>query len=933
MKKIILPVISLFICSAFYIVSDTGQQAPREKQYLGAEDAMGADDDANARMHYEWSMLADPATGKIPAHIREREMAFAATLPNDRYAAASRTTAGLNWAPRGPWNVGGRTRALGIDVSNPNNIVAGSCSGGMWRSTDRGASWHPTLAADKYKSVSCLTQDTRPGHTNVWYYGTGEAYGASASENGAYYLGNGIYKSTDSGATWTVLAATTSSSLTTFDVWADAVWNIAADPSDMANDVVYAAALGAIYRTSNGGTAWSPVLGSLGSSQFTDVAVTPSGIVYATLSSDGASRGIYRSTDGVTFTNITPPGFGINYNRVKIGICPDDETQVYFLANTPNSGLPDTNFLGQIEWNSLWKYNYVSGTGAGAGGTWRDLSQNLPATGGMFDKFYCQGSYDLVVKVKPGDSNTVFIGGTNLYRSTSGFADAAHTTYIGGYEEGATLPVVGMYLNHHPDQHDIAFFPDNPNKMISANDGGIFYTNDNTVPGVLWTSLNNGYITTMFYSCAIDHASNNDIIIGGAQDNGSWFTNSADVTHPWVTPRGGDGSFCAIADHGSSYYFSIQNGKTMRAKVDNSGRIDSFARIDPAGGRGYQFINPFAIDPNNNNIMYMAAGKFLWRNNNLSGIPYAANWDSISTNWFRFPDSTLTGGNYSISSVAVCKVPANRVYIGTSFRNIYRIDSANTSTHIYKNITSSLFPFTSSGSVPVNANCIAVDPENGDHIMVVFSNYGVYSLFYSSDAGATWQKAAGNLETNKTTGAGDGPSLRWASIIPVSGGSVYLVGTSVGLFATTRINDTNTVWVQQGTNTIGASVVDMIDYRATDGLVVVATHSGGIYSSHITSVGNITGFEEVAANDKPSFTTYPNPFTSETTIQFDLPAACKASLCIYDAMGRMVRVVANEQMSAGGHKYLFATNGLPAGIYYCSLNAGGYAQSLKLQVN
>ncbi len=931
MRKVLLPIVAAFIVAAFYIVSGPGGRLTENEEHMGDLNSIGTEEDADARINYELMRLKNPATGKIPYHIRERELEFASNLPSDRYLVSAKTTA-LDWDPRGPWNVGGRTRALAIDVSNENNILAGTIAGGMWRSTDKGQTWHPTKSPNEYKSVSCIVQDTRPGHTNIWYYGAGEAIGASASDNGAYYFGDGIYKSVDSGKTWNKIAST-ASQLTSFDHWSDIVWNIAIDPSDMVNNKIYVAAYGAIYRSIDSGHTWTSVLGTLGTAQYSDVAVTRTGVVYATLSSDGPNGGIYRSADGISFTKITPSWFPAPMNRYKIGISPADENQVYFLGNTPGYGYPDTNYVGTIEWNSLWKYWYRSGNGAGdTGGKWQDRSLNLPSTGGPFDKFMTQGSYDMVIKVKPNDTNVVFVGGTNLYRSTSGFADKYHTTYIGGYKEHATLPVVDMYLNHHPDQHEVVFFPSNPNKMLSGNDGGIFYTNDNTAPSMLWTSLNNGYLTSLFYTCAIDHAATNDVIVGGAQDNGSWFTNSQNLTQPWVSPRGGDGSYCAIADNGTSYYFSIQLGRIMKAKLTPSGRVDSFARIDPIGGRGYQFINPFALDPNNNNIMYLAAGRLLWRNNDLSGIPFASNWDSISTNWFKIPDSISTGGG-NITAVAVSKKPANRVYIGTDSHRVLRIDSANVGIPRFRNITSSIFP--TSG----NVSCVAVDPVNADNIIVTYSNYGVYSLFYSHDGGTTFSKIAGNLEDNKTTGAGNGPSIRWASIIPVYDGSpsmngrVYLVGTSVGLFATTQLNDTNTVWVQQGTNTIGASVVDMIDYRTTDGLVVVATHSGGIFSSHITQTGSFTSVPSapVAANNF-TFTNYPNPFTGETTIQFNLPESSYVSLVIYDGMGRLVRTVANEQMPAGDHKYLFATNNLAPGIYYCNIKAGGRYETRKIEI-
>lgn len=582
-----------------------------------------------------------------------------------------------------------------------------------------------------------------------------------------------------------------------------------------------------------------------------------------------------------------------------------------------------------MEWNSLWKYKYISGNGSGAGGIWQDRSLNLPSTGGLFDKFQSQGSYDLVVKVKPNDTNTVFIGGTNLYRSTSGFADATHTTMIGGYQVGATLPVVNLYANHHPDQHELVFLSSDINKMISTNDGGIFKTNDNTATTVAWNSLNNGYVSTMFYTCAIDHATTSNILIGGAQDNGSWYTNTTTVTTPWVTPRGGDGSYCAIADNQAAYYFSIQNGKVMRAKLNAAGTVDSFARIDPIGGTGYLFINPYTLDPNNNNLMYLAAGSHLWRNNNLAGIPYAGNWDSISTNWVRFPDS-VTGG-LKITAIAVAKTPANRVYFGTSSKKVFRVDNANTGTPTPVEITST--SLTASFPNGGNVSCIAVDPGNADNVMVAFSNYGVYSLFYSNDGGTTWGKVAGNLEAN-ISGSGDGPSCRWVSIIPVSGGTAYLVGTSVGLYGTTLLDGINTVWTKQAIAQIGSSVVDMIDYRATDGLVAVATHSHGMFTAKITDVSGITGIKEIVANKSNiHFICYPNPFNQQAAIQFTLPVTSHVSVALYDALGRCIKTVTDAEMTSGEKKYVISANGLPAGIYFCTLKAGNYSETKRLVRN
>ncbi|MEW6468921.1 MAG: T9SS type A sorting domain-containing protein [Bacteroidota bacterium] len=903
-------------------------QSPLAGPRQGPGHVMGQEGGSQSRYEYELQRLADPETGKIPYQARLKELAFSATLPSDAMLASYRSTAPQSvWNVRGPWNVGGRTRAFGIDVANENILVAGSCSGGMWRSTDAGTTWTMTSSINaQHQSVSCLVQDKRPGETSTWYAGTGEAYGASASATGAYYLGTGIMKSTDNGQTWNFLSSTIGANPNNFDSNWDIVWNVATDNSDTTQDEVYAALYGGIYRSVNGGTNWTPVHFSA-NTYFTDVKVTPTGVVYATMSDDGGvKKGIWRSADGVTWTNITPTGFASAYNRIVIGICPTDESQVWFLGNTPGFGQPDTNFVGDVEWNSLWKYKYISGDGSGSGGMWWDKSAALPTTGGMFDKFNCQGSYDLMVEVHPSDTNKVFIGGTNLYRSDNGFADLSQTRFIGGYEQGASLPIVNMYANHHPDQHGIVFLPSNDSVMYSYNDGGIFRTDNCLDDTITYTSLNNGYLTTMFYTVAIDHAApGNNIIVAGAQDNGSWFTNNTNLTSPWVTPRGGDGSYCAIADNQSMYYLSIQNGKMMKADLDNNGNVLSYARIDPIGGKGYQFINPYVLDPNNNNIMYLAGGKRIWRNDNLAGIPLINNWDSISTNWTMYTD-TVPQTLVRISAVAISKTPANRLYYGTTNRRVFRVDNAHIGTPTPVDITSTLSTAQFPGG---NVSCVAVNPNNADEVIVTFSNYNAQSAFYSTTGGlptTSWSRVGGNLET------GFGPSVRWAAIIPVSDGTVYMLATSTGIYATDTLMGTSTVWVKQAANTIGNSVCDMIDYRTSDGLVVVATHAHGIYSTTITSVNDIVTVKDLQAV-VPDFqlVNYPNPFSDQTTIAFTVPDRARVKLSVLDELGQLVKVLVDESLQ-GEQSLVFNSGLLASGVYYVNLQVGELSQTRKMMI-
>ncbi len=892
-----------------------------------AAEAIGGDDDIEARTNWELARLADPATGKIPDHIRQLELAYAAGLPKLEFTsfAGARSASSISIDRRGPWNVGGRTRALAIDITNENIVFAGSASGGLWRSTDGGVTWSRISRLTDNESITSITQDKRSGHTNTWYYSTGEPY---IGYGGTFGLGNGIYKSTDGGLTWNFLPATSSNSPQSFDnVW-DLTYKVICDQSDTVNDVVYAACFGSIFKSTNGGATWASVRGSVSGNNFaffTDVDVTTTGVVYGTLTSESnLYKGIWRKSASTTWTNITPLVWtDSTFNRVVIGINPSNENEVYFLGETPNIGKATTNYKGDVEWNSLWKYTYISGNGTGAGGLWTDLSPNIPFDSSQLGNFNSQGGYDLIVKVHPDSSNIVFIGGTNLFRSTDGFTTTNNTTTIGGYAPGSTIPFYSVYPNHHPDQHNLTFLPSNHDIMFSSCDGGVNKTLNNRASTIVWNSLNEGYVTTQFYSVAMDHGSTpNNILIGGLQDNGCWFTNNTNYTTPWSMIGNSDGAFTAIDNGHANYYVSRQEGRMAKATVDVNGNVTAYRRIDPLGGSNYLFVNPFILDPNNNNIMYVASGNRVWRNDSLTSIPLNGQWDSISMGWFQMPDTVPYAGNV-VTALAASKTPANRLYIGTNKKIIYRVDNANTSTPVTTDISDTMFD--SGGYI----NCIAVDPNNADHIVVVLSNYKIYSLFYSSDGGVNWTKVAGNLEENSnTTGLGNGPSVLWASIIPVSTGTVYLAGTSVGLFGTNTLNGTSTVWTQLAPNEIGNMIVNMMDYRTSDGLVAIATYGAGIFSTTITDSipTNLAEVNPLSFN----ISTYPNPSSEKVTIQFYSTERQNISLNVYDANGNLVESIINEEMKQGHQEYILERKNRAAGIYFIQLKASGKSYTKKI---
>jgi len=488
--------------------------------------SIGKEDDPRARFLQEFMMLRDPATNEIPANIFKLEREFAKNLPKRENLifnknSGSNETAALTWTARGPNNVGGRTRALGIDkrTGTPPNvtILAGGVSGGIWRSTDDGSTWSSVTSASQLHSVTCIVQDNRSGKEDIWYAGTGEAVGNSASGSSvSNFRGDGIFKSTDNGLTWSIISSTATNIPQSYDQVFDYVHNIAIDTSNN----LYVAASNTIQRTTDGGTSWTAVLTESTLRSFiSDVQVTTGGVVYAAISQypDNTNKGIWRSEDGVTWTNISNGVSGFpttQFGRITIGIAPSDEDVVYFLIEYTDT-TPSTNG------HQLWKYTYLSGDGSGSDGTWVNRGDNLPNEldgSGLAgnDPFDTQGGYDMYVQVSPNNADFVIAASTNLYTSTDGFATTTYYDRIGGYAGPDTYV---FYTNHHPDLHSGAFLPGSNKIYYSGSDGGVHKTSDITAGTVSWTSLNTGYKTSQFYSISLAPEAGSNVMMGGTQYN------------------------------------------------------------------------------------------------------------------------------------------------------------------------------------------------------------------------------------------------------------------------------------------------------------------------------------------------------------------------------------------------------------------------------
>ncbi|UTW61180.1 T9SS type A sorting domain-containing protein [bacterium SCSIO 12741] len=884
--------------------------------------------------------LMDPETGEIPEGIFQSERLFAKALPKQYSASRS----GNTFLRRGPFNVGGRTRALAVDATNSSVLLAGGVSGGLYRSSDNGFSWTKTNTQDQMHNVTCLTQDLRNGKQGIWYYGTGEGIGTSASAGGsAYLLGNGVYKSTDGGNSWSLLTETAPNEPRTQTDWST-IWELATDPSNTTEDEVYAAVNGAIMRSVDGGATWTRVLGGGGfGSRYAQVKVTSSGVVYAAIgNANGATApGIYRSADGINYTKIQGASVPTNFQRIVFDFSSSNEDMVYFLMRTPGVGSPAEPGSTGNEFSSLFKYTYLSGDGSGSGGKWENRSASIPSNNNLYKTFDTQGNYNMMVKVHPSNPNVVFIGSTNLFRSGNGFASTSATTQIGGYNpDFFTNPDEYRYPEHHPDQHNLVFPSTNTEEVYSANDGGVMYTSNSAASKVVWESRNFGFYTTQFYTIAVDHQGVNEVLVGGLQDNGTQFGYSNDLRTNWTDPLKSDGSYCAVSPGvgvkgAGIYYFSSQYGRTFKVTMGNNGVRNSYQQFNyPGDESNYSFVNVFELDYNNSNMMYMAfyqnGSQIIKKHDRLNQVPQNNQRSPSTFGWSNMP-FTING---TISHMVSTRyAPDDRLYVGCENGKVYRVDGASGNSPSLVDISSN-FPYRKGSYV----SQIAVDPTNGDKLIVVFSNYNTYSVYYSIDAGASWMGIAGNLEEelpdglpDLALGQGKGPSVRSAAIAYTNDGPMYFVGTSTGLYATNLLDSHRTVWVEQAHDLIGNVIVEQMDIRDGDNYLGIATHGAGAFCAYIETTDLISGTEALERHET-EVKLFPNPAQNTTTLQWEAVEGENYTVELYDQSGKHVRRLFEGQTFSAQGELTIDVSQLEKGLYYCTLNGKEMDRAIKLVV-
>jgi photosystem II stability/assembly factor-like uncharacterized protein len=814
-----------FLLVAVYVFFSCNKKPNPEVGFIGTVEK----GDANARMtniqgaaEYEFNLLKNPVTGEIPSGVREAELLQARSVMTTPRGGMQ---ADLNpYTFQGPNNLGGRTRALEYDVrfngTSNQVIMAGGISGGVFKSIDNGTSWTRKSSTSDLFNVSTLAQDPRTGEEDTWFYAGGEFIGNSTNAPGATYRGKGIYKSVDNGETWTFLPNSNLGVYEIFDQQNDYISKIVVDPT---NGNVYAASVDAVYRSNDGGTNWSVVLssgsGSISSNFITDIAVTSGGRLFASFSgfcptAPTNTPGVWTSTSGNSgsWTKIAGTGAATSpagwngdgaYGRVVMAVAPSNQNLLYALYysadNNCTPGVPEAEFFKWDQSASIWTPLTVANeTGCSVGN----------------DPFSVQTGYDLVVEVKPDDENTVFIGGTNIYRSTNGGTTVAGWVRIGGYNSPANY---ALYPNSHPDIHAIAFQPGAPDIMLCGNDGGIQRTANNLAGTVSWTQINTGYRTYQYYYVDIDPRTGVSKVIGGAQDNGTT-RNIGGSGSDFESVVGGDGVSVALSGTSLLEYCGAQLGSIYRRAEGLP--LGSGTVITPTGeSNSGLFVTLFKLDPDNPEHLYYANDEALYRTISASTVT-SGSWTNLTG-----ISATIPGTTNDITALALSRgtySPTNTsLFLGTSNGLVYRLDDpANSAAAtVPVNITG--------GSFPVgNVSGIAVNPRNDDTVVVTFSNYGVLSVFWTGNANSaspTWTNVEGNISSS---------SFRSVAIhsIPNSPQVRYFVGTSTGLYTNIGLPGITT-WTKEGASDIGNAVVTHLAYRHSDGFLLAGTHGFGMWST------------------------------------------------------------------------------------------------------
>jgi len=715
--------------------------------------------------------------------------ATAQTLPADSAAIS-----GLGVRNIGSATMSGRIAAVTgrREADGKVTLLIGSASGGVWKSEDGGTNFKPVFDHEPVKSIGAVALD--PTNKQVMWVGTGESWTRNSVS-----VGNGVYKSTDGGETWTNVGLPNS----------ERIVRIIVHPKN--GNIVYVCAPGALwsdspdrglYKTTDGGRTWSQILqGSNLSTGCSSVAMDPANPehLFAGLwdfrrkayeyrsGGDGpdkpsGSRFAESRDGGKTWTELTPanrkglPAYP--YGRLEIAFAPSKPKQVYaFIENTRPALFVSED--GGLSWQE------------------RDRSQGM-----VWRPFY----FSRLV-VDPRDPDRLFKMGLGLIVSDDGgksFSGAA-----GG---------------SHGDWHDVWIDPTNPKYIVGGDDGGLWTSYDG---GNKWWKANNLPVS-QFYHVSVDDKDPYQVY-GGLQDNSSWV---GDQEYPggitnnrWENLFGGDG-FWAFADPSDPNFAYAEAQGGFVGRVNRHTLEQKF--IQPQARYKeklrYNWNTPIALSPNEKGTIYIGS-QFLFRSRD-----HGTTWDQIS------PDLTTndpirqrqeeSGGitvdnsaaemNTTIYSISESPKAPGQIWVGTDDGNVQLTRDGGAH---WENLTAQL-------GMPAGNWISWIEASRFDPAIAYATDDRHASgdtnpyLYRTTDYGRTWQRIVGQ----GTVGVrGYAHVIKEDRVNP----NILFLGTEFGLYVSVNSGQS---WAQFKPNNFpdGVAVRD-ISLQGREDDLVLATHGRGIW--------------------------------------------------------------------------------------------------------
>lgn len=712
----------------------------------------------------------------------QRELVPAAHFgPARRSGTAGATALAQRWEYLGPNNLAvpyqiyygqgvlsGRVNGLAYDPNVSSTYWLAAAGGGVWKTTNSGQSW--TFLSQSWPTLETGCIALSPTDGNTAYVGTGDFHGAIAL--GAGHLSFGVMKTTDGGQTWTNLGKQQFGNV--------AVSDIIIDPENPQTVIASTGrgltSRGQVWRSTNGGQSWTPVINA--QADWSGLAVgarSGSGSRYFWAIGQGVAGGeLWRSADrGATWTKITNSGLrtGIQ-SGLDIAASRLNADTVYIMSGLDQKIIKSTD----------------------AGGAWTDISNGFPSDDTAGDKYnWSQEWYDWHITTSTnGNNDVLYVGLVDLVMSPDG--GTTWKTAGGTYGQNALT---------HNDQHCVAVNPKNPNEILVGNDGGVFRMNytPSTNSVVFATNLNAGLGITQFYK-ADYHPTDPNRMLGGTQDNATPVA-LGDLTR-WRNVCGGDGCGCAINPRNPNIQYASSQGQNICRTSDQW--TANIQAISPDwGADNLPFIGRIALDPKNPSLLY-AGTNYLWRRD-----------DATQTWTARLGGQALASGAFgTVEAIAIAPSDSNIIYTGASTGEIYMSTNAGANwTRLNQSPT----------NLPLRSvESIAVHPTNPRQILVGLNGTGAAHVWRCADTGQanpTWVNVSGA----GTTAVPDTP-VNAVVFDPVAPNTRYYIGTDLGVFRSTNAGAS---W-ENATAPLNLPNVRVMDLKvAGTGYLMAATYGRGIW--------------------------------------------------------------------------------------------------------